>query len=269
MSQKTKGGINNKLIGRDDNSIRSTYIDLLSFRGISITISRLWKWVSSSYRKDKIISRLQNRLNQSRQKILLLQEEHEREIQKLQDDLGSKLDQIIEANKQIHMAKDIVDRVCKEASEATGIQATGVTDETHANLNRLRQLFSDVKYDSEAREPYTRVGYWMELQKTNMWVEESFHKVIEKDPSLVPDNLKEKFHQDISNYIDWLKRSLLWAKPLRGDLKKLNASKCIPSSIPYREIFKCIRQRKYPSLCPDDVYALHQMIDFLREHLDM
>jgi hypothetical protein len=240
MSQKTKGGTNNKLIGRDDNSIRNTYIDIdiLSLRGISITItrlckwvSRLCKWVSSPYRKDKIISRLQNRLNQSRLKIRLLQEKHEREIQKLQDELGNKLDQISEANKQIDMAKDIVDRVCKEVSEATGIQATGLTDETHATLNRLRQLFSDVKYYSEAREPYMRVGYWMELQKTNMWVEESFHKVIEKDPSLVPDNLKEKFHQDIFNYIDWLKRSLLWAKPLRGDLKKLRVYRICYASV--------------------------------------
>lgn len=268
MSQKATGGRNNKLVGRDDNSITNMRIDVLSFRGISLTITRLCKWARSSHRKSVLIVRLQNRITRMRQEIESLKRDHKREIEKLNNDLGNKIEEILEAKKQTEKAKDVVDLVCQEVFQADTKEAL-LTDKTYAELNRIRQVFANLKEDNKGCEPYMRVALWMRHQNISNWAEECYLEIAHKEPNLIPENLKGEFCKDICNYLDWLQESLLYAKPLRKSLGNLNNSRSVYTSIPHREAFQYIKRKYHQSLSDNEKLSLRQMIDFLCDHLDV
>ena len=267
MSQKTTGGRNNKLVGRDDNSKIYTRIIFISFREISNAITRLYRWVITPYSQSLLIVRLRNEITQIKNQMESLKKEHKREVEDLQINLDNKIDEIQQAKNQVKKAEYAINRIYQDVC-GNNTKETALRDETYAIVNRIRQSFVEFEEEGKKREPYQRVSGWLHLQDTINWAEESYLKITQKDPKLIPENLKEGFCKDICGYLDWLKKSLRCAKPLRKSLKTLNRSRSMPLSIPHREAFQYIKQKYHQSLSDKEKLSLRQMIDYLCDHLD-
>jgi hypothetical protein len=246
MSQEGKAGKNLLQVGRD-------YITTIQFSILSGTFSltaQLFKYISkyikSFFEKDKIIRKLEHEID-----------EKTHTIETLQRSLNQHLEKLYEAQTKMQPVVDAALNICKKASEK------GIYDESLKTLCQLSMHLDSFNRQNEQRKPYINAALWI-TPRIEAWAEEATEVVAEEYSTDINSTKKDSFYSDILKYLNWLQESMLYAKPLRKTLVKLNDSRNILQPHPYRTTFKYLKSKVTTKDMPlEEVYALHKMIDFL------
>jgi RNA polymerase-binding transcription factor DksA len=245
MSQKGKAGKNLIQVTRD--YIKTIQIYILSGELNFSLVSIFFRTIKSFFEKDKIIGNLKNKL-----------EEKERKIELLQNNLQHHVEQLVEAQNKQKQAIDIAIDLYKKASER---------DLPDESLATLHQLCLSLYKQNKQTEPYLKASLWV-MRKINEWTEEATKVVAEDSSTDINSQERCLFYDDICKYISWLQESMFYAKPLRKSLTELNNSRNIAQPHPYRKAFKHLKSLITTKDMPlEEVYALHQMINFIIENL--
>ena len=195
--------------------------------GVSTIIFNLFKQVTDA--KDERIKYLEGNIisleKGHSERVRLLEEMHNREIDNLHRELESRKRELSEMGS----FREIVESFFEDLSSQE------ITPETRTNLKKIETLLADIDRNQDILKSTRTAAQWLNYKK-EAWALKLAHSASAKYPDLVKSGQFEAFRVDILKYMDWIYDSLTHGFTCR--IEDYVRTPSIRSPFPYRAAFQ-------------------------------